>query len=383
METDFDGKGKNMKRIYLDYAATTPVKKQVLDAMLPYYQYEASFITDKDLNTLIETFKNQFLEIIKATSGFVEFTASGSEGNNLILKTMSDAFKDKGKHIITSQIEHPSVYKVMEKLEKDGYEVSYIPCDRFGVIDVDVLKKTLRPDTILVSVMLINNEVGTRQPIEAISKLCQDEGVFFHVDAIQGLGNTEIQASILGPDALTFSAHKVYAPKGCGAIYIKDDRYKPLFEGPRCYFESNVPYIAGFLKGAQEAIAQLDSNRMYKFTLRKRLIEGVLNLDLGILVNGPNQSEHHHPGIVNLYVPQMDGDSLVINYDRYGIALSSGSACSSGALMASHVLKAMGLSESEASRCIRMSIGDFTTEEDIDVIVNTTEQILKGYKHVR
>lgn len=372
-----------MKRIYLDYAATTPVKKEVLDAMLPYYQEEATFITPKDHETLMETFKRQFLELIEADSGFVEFTAGGSKSNNLILKVMSDVFKDKGKHIITSQIEHPSVYKVMEKLEKDGYEVTYIPCDRYGVTDVEALKAAMRTDTILMSVMLINNEVGSRQPIEEISQLCQSKGVFLHVDAVQGLGNIQIHASSLGADALTFSAHKVYAPKGCGAMYIKDRRYQPLFEARHCFSSDNTPYMAGFIKGAHDAIKQLDVNRSRKSALRNRLIEGILGLELGISVNGPIQSEHHHPGIVNLYIPHMDGDSLVINYDRYGIALSSGSACSSGALMASHVLKAMGLTESEASRCIRMSIGEFTTEEDIDVIVNTTEQILKGYKHVR
>lgn len=364
-----------MKKIYLDYAATTPVKREVVEAMMPYYQ---NMYSTKKYQTLIEKYEVEFFELIHAKTGFIRFNAGGSAGNNDIIKSFAQSFKEKGKHMITSKIEHPSVYRVMEKLEKDGFEITYIACDAQGHLDLEALQSAFRPDTILASFMLVNNEIGARQPIEAIAKLCKMHDVFLHVDAVQALGNIALDVDLLGADAVTFSAHKIYAPKGCGAVYVRDQKWIDLFGSQVCIISANVPYIAGFIKGVHLALQDLDVKTQKKSQLRDRLIAGMLALELGIKVNGHT----HHPGIVNFFIPHMDGDSLVINYDRYGIALSSGSACSSGALSASHVLKALGMTDGEASRCIRMSLGDFTTESDIDEVVDITAQILKGYKYV-
>jgi len=370
-----------MKKIYLDYAATTPVKVEVVNAMIPYFTKIEDF--SEDLNT----FRSRFETLIGADKDTVTFNSGGSFGNNEAIRTLAYRNRSKGNHIMASRIEHPSVYKVFEQLSNEGFEVSFVKVKSDGIIDMDDFDSKLRPDTCLVSVMLVNNEIGTSQPIDLIQTKCKKNQTFLHVDAVQALGNFEINVKKLGIDAMTFSSHKVYAPKGCGALYIRNEiDLIPLLSDCKTskYAKStNIPYIAGFLKGVELAYESLEVVNQRKKMLKRQLISGINALDLGIEVNGDPENPYSHPGIVNMYYPQMDGDSLVINYDFAGIAISSGSACSSGALSASHVLKAIGRSEIEAKKCIRITIGDFTTMEDIETFIDVTSRILKGTKDVR
>jgi cysteine desulfurase len=364
---------RQKQKVYLDYAATTPVKPEVVTAMLPYFMQTVGG------SEQIDEASRTFEKLIGAEPGTVRFNSGGSYGNNEIIKSFSHSNFKKGKHLITSQIEHPSVYKVFEQLATEGFDITYIKVDAQGVVDLNQLKAALREDTILVSVMLMNNELGCRQPVEAIGQICREKHILFHIDAVQALGNEWIDVKSIGCDAMSFSSHKVYAPKGCGAIYVRDglsiDR---LISQCDYRADANTPYIVGFMKGLELAYATLDASNAQKRKLRSKLIKGLEQLQLGIKHNGPPEEDHHHPGIANFYYPMMDGDSLVINYDFAGFAISSGSACSSGALSASHVLKAIGLTENESKKCVRITIGDFTSEADIDGFLSATVRILKG-----
>lgn len=372
-----------MKKIYLDYAATTPVKKEVLDTMLPFF---SSLKTDSDL---LNGAKRLFEKTINAPEGSVKFNSGGTAGSNEIIRSLAFANRHKGRRIISSTIEHPAVYKVLEQLEKEGFEILKTPVDRHGRLDMSLFEELLTQDTVLVTIMMINNEVGTRQPIEDVSALCNKHGVLLHVDAVQALGNSLIDVLALGVHAMNFSAHKLYAPKGCGAVYLKPGiNMTEFISGDYCADEAaNLPYIMGFVKALEMAYEQLPQINKQKRTLKMKLVKALLILDLGLEINGaqlvdsdPLESGYgDHPGIINIYVPHMDGDSLVINYDFNGIAISSGSACSSGALSASHVLMAMGRTEKEAKKCIRMTIGDMTTEAEIEEVINVTKRILKGF----
>jgi len=367
---------RQKQKVYLDYAATTPVKPEVVTAMLPYFKQ-----TD-DIAELILDASRTFEKLIGAEPGTVRFNSGGSYGNNEIIKSFARENINKGKHLITSQIEHPSVYKVFEQLAAEGFDVTYIKVDAQGIVDLNQLKAAIREDTILVSIMLMNNELGTRQPVETIGAICREKDILFHIDAVQALGNERIDVIAIGCDAMTFSAHKVYAPKGCGAIYVRDSvSIQRLIA--QCDFEddganANLPYIIGFMKGLELAYATLDARNAQKRKMRIKLIRGLEQLELDIKHNGPPDEDHHHPGIANFHYPMMDGDSLVINYDFAGFAISSGSACSSGALSASHVLMAIGLTENESKKCVRITIGDFTSDADIDGFLSATVRILKG-----
>ena|GEM_PF-1352047 len=371
-----------MKKVYLDYAATTPVKQEVLEAMMPYFQYVG------EASELIANASRKFESLIGAESGTVRFNSGGSFGNNEIIKSFAYANRHKGKHLITSQIEHPSVYKVFEQLASEGFSVTYIKVDTQGIVDVEALKSAIQKDTILISIMLINNELGSRQPVEKIGDLCRAHELLFHIDGVQALGNEQIDVKTIGCDAMTFSSHKVYAPKGCGAIYVRKGlSIDPLIASCdliAANHVANMPYIMGFMKGLESAYADLTAQNAKKRALKRKLVEGLEQMNVGIQLNGPLiDADHHHPGIVNFYYPMMDGDSLVINYDFAGFAISSGSACSSGALSASHVLKAIGLTAHAAKKCVRITVGDFTTDADIDGFLDATARLLKGNENVK
>lgn len=362
-----------MNRIYLDYAATTPVKPEVVEAMLPVY---AQTKFDK---TLYEAQLRTFEKAIGAAAGTVAFNHGGSYGDNAAIRGLAGLSYGKRKRIITSRIEHPAVFKVFEALVAEGFELAYVNVDAQGVIDLIHLESLLGDDTAFVSIMWVNNEIGTIQPIDAVIRLCRAHGAYSHVDAVQALGNLEIDVTALDVDVMTFSSHKVYAPKGCGAIYVKHGiEIKPYFTDCGDLDRLNLPYIVGFTKGVSLSYANLYRLNARKKQLKHRLIDGLRGLGLGIRAVAHDEEENHHPGIVSFYFPQMDSDSLIINFDFQGIAISGGSACSSGALSASHVLKAIGMSEIDAKKCVRMTIGDLTTEEEIDRVVSTAAKILKG-----
>lgn len=359
-----------MKRIYLDYAATTPVKSEVVEAMLPYFN-------EVPERKQIEQIESHFLKVLNAPKGRVFFNGGGTTSDCDFIMQAAYYQRSRGvsNKIISSTIEHAAVYKTLERLASEGFEVHLVPVLSNGIIDLEAFDAIYTPDTALVSIMMINNEIGTRQPIEQIAEKLSEHQTIFHVDAVQALGSTEIDLNRLGVDAASFSAHKIYAPKGIGALYIKDaDWYDDLL-GYGC---ANLPYLKGFEKALELSTVNLSASRAHRKALKEKLINGLEALDLGLKVLGEPRSDQSHPGIVNVYFPMMDGDSLVINYDFKGIAISSGSACSSGALNASHVVKAIGLSETDAKKCIRFSIGDLTTESDIDYVIEQTQAMLKG-----
>ncbi|GAB6109344.1 cysteine desulfurase family protein [Fusibacter bizertensis] len=371
-----------MKKIYLDYAATTPVKEEVVSCMMPYFESTDSH------EAMVRKTSNDFMTLLHASEGEFLFTSGGTHSDNALIRALAyfQRSRGKGNEIITSTIEHPAVYKLLEQLENEGFKIIYIPVSRKGILDIEALYDAVCDKTALVTVMMINNELGTRQPIEAIGDFLKNKETLFHIDAVQALGSTNIDLNRLHVDAASFSAHKIYAPKGCGAIYIKNKTILTdcldSFFNQLCDVYDNIPYIVGFGKALTLSHENYIESIKHRMKLKEKLIAGMLDLAVGIEVNGLPLDRESHPGIVNFFVPQMDGDSMVINYDFNGIAISSGSACSSGALSASHVMKAIGYDEQKAKKCIRMTIGDYTTLEDIERVIEVTEEMLKGIKYV-
>ena len=372
-----------MKKIYLDYAATTPVKEEVVSCMMPYFTS-----TDRH-KAVVKKTSNDFMTLLHASEGEFLFTSGGTHSDNALIRALAYFQRNRGKgnEIITSTIEHPAVFKLLEQLENEGFKIIYIPVSRKGILEIEALYNAVCDKTALVTVMMINNELGTRQPVEAIGDFLKNKETLFHIDAVQALGSTNIDLDALHVDAASFSAHKIYAPKGCGAIYIKNKMIMTdCLDGffcQSCDIFENIPYIAGFGKALTLSYDNFLESSKRRMALKEKLIKGLLDLALGIEVNGMPLDIDSHPGIVNFFVPQMDGDSMIINYDFNGIAISSGSACSSGALSASHVMKAIGYDEQKAKKCIRMTIGDYTTSEDIDRVISVTKEMLKGIKYAR
>lgn len=360
-----------MNRIFLDYASTTPVKQEVVDAMLPLF---AKISEDQQvIGACLSTIES----LLGADKGTLQFTPGGTYGNNYLIKGLARANSVRGKHIISTKIEHPSVRASMEALEKEGFRITYLDVNREGFVDLEDFERAIETETILASVIYINNEIGTIQPIHALGSIAHRHGVIFHVDGVQALGNVQINLSTLPVDAMTFSAHKIYAPKGSGLVYLRDAHdIEPLIH-MGCETQ-NAPAIAGFCKAMVLAHTDLEMGVSKRRRLRKKMLEGLKAIDETLVINGPNEDAQAHPGIVNIYFPSMDGDSLVILYAFNGIAVSSGSACSSGAMSASPVLLALGYTEIEAKKCLRISLGDMTTEAEIEAFLDVTLKILKG-----
>lgn len=352
------------KKIYLDNASTTQIDPSVARVMIDSYkQFDPS---GKGIEDRVE---KRFLRFLGVETGCLLFTSGGTEANNVAIRSLIEEKAHLGNRILVSCIEHPSVGNVMKTLASEGYDVVEIPVDETGVIDLNAFKERFTSDTILVSVMYFNNEIGTKQPIEAIEAFLQDKSASFHVDAIQALGKTDLQA--VG-DAMTFSAHKIYGPKGVGAIYYK----KPDMKSGLCNCVKNIEGIIGFEKAIDLLEIDLPDQIEKMKKLKNDLKSGLMGLGHGLKIVGNQESSH--PGILNVFFPNRDGDALVIRYDMEGICISSGSACSSGALSASHVLLAMGMDSKDAKKCVRFSIGRNTTESDIDKVLEATKRILRG-----
>jgi len=361
-------------KIYMDYAATTPVDQEVLEVMLNEYSSEVFFDrqSSKYIKIQMDRTKYRLMDAINAKSGDVIFTASGTEANNLAIREHANRGRHRGKRLLVSGIEHPSVLNVFTALETEGFEVVKLPVSPAGIIDLEAAKKLVTNDTILVAVMFFNNEIGTRQPVEALGEFLNDKEIAFHVDAVQALGKAVIDISKIGADTMVFSAHKIYGPKGCGALYTKDQNHGYSI----CAEEIDDIAITGFGKAIEISESNLDNHIRHLKSLKSRLIDGLLKIDAGLSVIG--EQEGSHPAIVCFNFPTRDGDGLVIQYDFEGICVSSGSACSSGAISASHVLLAIGMDPVMASRCVRFSMGLPTTTDEIDQLIETTERILKG-----
>jgi len=376
---------KPERRVYLDYVATTPVLPEVLEAMLPYfsdvYGNPQSFHSWGDEpGEAIEKAREQVASLLGGSPDEIVFTSTGSEANNLAVKGLAQGQIGKGKHIIVSAIEHFSVLNAVRTLEKAGFDLTLVPVDKYGLVDPDELARNIRKDTILVSVMHANGEVGTIQPIAEISKRVKEAGVLFHTDAVASTGNVPVNVNELGVDALSLAANQFYGPKGAAALWVrKRTRLIPLMdggvqEGGRRPGTENVPAIVGLGKAAELAIRDMPA-RMRKFSqLRDRLISGLLAaVDHTILTGHPTQRLPHH---ASFCVEFIEGEAMLLLLNSQGIAASSGSACTSRALKASHVLIAMGLPHEIAQGSLLFSLGLDNNERDIDYVVEKMPPIV-------
>lgn len=377
-----------MKTIYLDYAATTPVRSEVLEAMLPFFQKE--FANSGSLHDFgqrskeaIELARKQIVQAVGALSPReIIFTGSGSEANNLAILGAARKHRRRGNHIITSSIEHPSVLEVCKQLEKEGFQVTYLPVDSYGRISVGDLQNALTDQTILVTIMAANNEVGTLQPIAEIGRLLAETPVLFHTDAMQAFGKVPLSVKDSGIDLMTIGGHKIYGPKGIGALYVKKGvRIDPVLFGggqerglrPGTL---NTPAIIGFGTAAQLAVQEVSSEQERLSRLRdlcwKRIKEEIGQVDL----NGHPVSRL--PNNLNLSFYGVEGQAVLLELNRKQIYISSGSACSAGKHAPSHVLIAMGKSEDTAYQSLRITFGKETTESDIEQLIAALKEIL-GY----
>ncbi|MDR3543348.1 MAG: cysteine desulfurase NifS [Desulfosporosinus sp.] len=376
-----------MRRVYLDHSATTPVDLEVATLMMTYYTEKYGNPSSvhsfgREAKQALEEARNQVAELIGATPQEVIFTSGGTEADNLAILGTAESMRKKGNHIITSAIEHHAVLETCEYLAKNGFELTVIPVDEEGLISVEDIRKAIRPETILMSVMHANNEVGSIQPIAEIGKLAKEHGITFHVDAVQSLGKLPIDVNEMNVDLLTVSGHKIYGPKGVGALYVrKGVRVSALVHGggqekKRRSGTENTPGIIGFGKACQLAGQRMAEDAMNETKLRDKLINGILQRIDYVKVNGPS-GEKRLPNNVNVSIRFVEGESLLLSLDMLGIAASSGSACTSGSLDPSHVLLAMGLVHEIAHGSLRFSLGRQNTEEEIDYVLEQLPKIVE------
>jgi len=378
-------------RIYLDNAATTPVDKRVLEAMLPYYSDvfgnpSSLHSHGQEAKKAIEEAREKVAKALGADSEEIYFTSGGSESDNWALKGVAYALKEKGNHIITTEIEHHAVLHTCRYLEKEGFKVTYLPVDEYGLVKPEDLKKAITDKTILVSIMFANNEIGTIEPVDELVKIAHEKNVYFHTDAVQAVGNVPIDVKKLDVDLLSLSAHKIYGPKGVGALYIKKGvKIHSLIQGGtqeknRRAGTENVPGIVGLGEAIELITKNLDSHINKLTFLRDKLINGILEKIPYTRLNG--HPTKRLPGNVNVSFEFIDGESLILNLDMAGICASSGSACTSGSLEPSHVLLAIGLSKELARGSLRLTIGKDNTEEDIDKVLEALPQIVKRLRSI-
>jgi cysteine desulfurase len=371
--------------IYMDHSATSPVDPEVFEAMKPYFQEEFGnastlYKLGRDGKRAMENARAQVASIIGAEPKDVIFTSGGTESDNIAIKGIAYKLKNKGRHIITSNIEHPAVHETCNYLEKNGFEVTYVPVGTDGLLKASDVEDAIRDDTILITVMHANNEIGTIQPIAEIGKIAHEKGVLFHTDAVQSVGKIPVDVNALNVDLLSISSHKLYGPKGIGALYIKKGvRLEPIIHGGgherglRPGTE-NVPAIVGFGKACQLAEENLEEESARLIRLRDKLVDAVLEQNEEAYLNGDR--EKRLPGNANFRFTGIEGESLILHLDSKGIAASTGSACSSTKLEPSQVLMAIGLEEVEAHGSLRISLGRENTEEDIDHAITSIKEVV-------
>jgi cysteine desulfurase len=376
-----------MQEIYLDHAATTPLHPEVLEAMLPFYsQFHGN---PSSLHSFGQRTRHAVDEARAAIAGSLHaspseivFTSGGTEADNTAILGIASAHKDRGRHIITSQIEHHAVIDTCEFLEKNGYDVTYIPVDQQGKVSVESIRDAIRDDTILISIMYGNNEVGTIQPIHEIGEIARNRGIYFHTDAVQAYGTERIDVRSLSVDLLSISAHKINGPKGIGALYIgKKVKIDPHLHGgnqekKRRAGTENVPGIIGFAKAAEIAGRSLEENRIKYDKYRAIMLAAWSDMQVPFTVNG--SPERYLPHILNASFPGVRTEMMLMNLDIAGIAAASGSACTAGSFQVSHVLEAMGVAEDILQSAIRFSFGYGNTEEQIrEAAIKTGEIVLR------
>ena len=378
-----------MDRIYLDNAATTAVSPEVLEAMLPYFTQcfgnpSSIHSTGRDARRVVDAARRQVAAAIGAQPQEIYFTAGGSESDNWAIKGTAFAKKSRGNHIITSAIEHHAVLHTCAWLEKQGFEVTYLPVDEFGRVRVEDVEKAITDKTILITIMAANNEIGTIQPIAEIGKLAHDKGILFHTDAVQAIGAMPIDVNAMHIDMLSMSGHKFHGPKGIGALYIrkgvKIDQYLhggAQERGQRAGTE-NLAGIVGMGKAIEIATQHLEENARRLTVLRDKLIDGILAEIPDVRLNG--HRTQRLPNNVNVSVRYVEGEALLLRLDLAGIAGSSGSACTSGSLDPSHLLLAIGLPHEIAHGSLRLSLGTDTTEAEIDEVLDKLPGIVKNLR---
>lgn len=380
-----------MDRIYLDNAATTAVSQPVMEAMLPYYMQvygnpSSIHSTGRDAKKAVERARRQVASALGCSAQEIYFTAGGSESDNWALKGAAFAHQEKGKHIITTQIEHHAILHTCQWLETQGWQVTYLPVDADGFVTVQQVENALRPDTVLVSVMAANNEIGTLEPVAEIGALCHERGVLFHTDAVQAVGAIPLDVEALHADMLSLSAHKFHGPKGIGALYIrKGVKIDPLIHGGaqerghRAGTE-NLPGIVGLGKAIELAEEGLAENAARMTVLRNRLISGLTAAIPNMRINGT--MDKRLPNNVNVSFAGIEGEAVLLRLDLEGIAASSGSACTAGSLDPSHVLTAIGLTRDEAKGSLRMTLGTDTTQADVDEVVKKLPGIVASLREM-
>jgi len=380
-----------MKDIYyFDNSATTKIAPQVLEDMMPYltekYGNASSIYSlGRESRKAIDLARDQVAEALHADSKEIYFTNSGTEADNWALKGVANANKEKGKHIITSSIEHHAILHTCKYLEKQGFEVTYLPVNKNGIIDLDELKKSIREDTILISVMFANNEIGTIQPIKEIGEIAREKGIYFHTDAVQAVGNIDIDVKDMNIDLLSLSAHKFNGPKGIGVLYVRDGvKIENLLHGgsqekTKRPSTENVAGIVGLGKAIELTTKNIPEKTKHLLALRQKTIDGLLQIPETIL-NG--DTEKRLPGNVNVCFKYIEGESILLMLDQLNICASSGSACTSGSLEPSHVLLAIGLPHEIAHGSLRLSFSKDNTEEEIDYLLEKLPPIIEKLRNM-
>jgi cysteine desulfurase len=375
----------------MDHAATTYVKPEVLDEMIPYFTTQfgnpsSIYTLSRETNKAIDIARDRVAKALNANSNEIYITGGGSEADNWAIKGIASAHKQKGNHIITTTIEHHAVLHTCEYLAKNGFEITYLPVDEYGLISIKDLENAITDKTILVSIMFANNEIGTIEPIKEIGALCRSKKIFFHTDAVQAVGHIPVDVKELNIDLLSLAAHKFYGPKGVGALYVrKGIKIDNLIHGGgqernRRAGTENIAGIVGLGKALELAVENMESNNKKLVFLRDKLINGLLEIPHTRL-NGA-VGAGRLPGNSNIIFKFIEGESILLMLDAVGIAGSSGSACTSGSLDPSHVLLAIGLPHEIAHGSLRLSLGDATTEEEVDYVLQEVPKIIQRLREL-
>lgn len=378
-------------KIYMDHAATTAVKEEVLQEMLPYFSQiygnpSSIYSFGRDAKRAIEVARDKVAKVLGANPSEIFFTAGGSESDNWAVKGVAYANRKKGNHIITTAIEHHAVLDTCKYLEKNGFQITYLPVDEYGLITAQQVADAITEKTILITVMYANNEIGVIQPIQEIGKIAKEKGIYFHTDAVQAIGAIPVLISDLHVDFLSLAAHKFYGPKGIGALYIRRGVQLETFmhggaqERNKRAGTENVPGIVGLGKAIEIAVNQLDSYSSHVQHLRDRLITEVMSKVPNVRLNG--HPTKRLPGNVNFSIEYIEGESLLLSLDMKGIAASSGSACTSGSLDPSHVLLAIGLPHEIAHGSLRLTLGEENTDDDVDYCVEVIPGIVNRLREM-
>ena len=380
-----------MRNVYLDYSATTPVKEEVLKEMIPYFTEKfgnPSSLYDMGLESkeAVDKARQQVAALINADPSEIYFTAGGTEADNWAVFGTAEKFRAKGNHIITTKVEHHAMLHSCAYLEKEGYDVTYLDIDKDGRVDLKQLEDAITDKTILISIMLVNNEIGTIEPVKEAAAIAKKHKILFHTDAVQALGNVPIDVKDMGIDMMSMSSHKIYGPKGIGALFIRKgvriDNYMHggAQENNRRAGTENLAGIVGFGKAAQLAKENFDAHVKHSSQMRDYLKDRILSEIPDTFVNGT--MDGRHPGNLNVTFEYIEGESILLLLNQFGISVSTGSACSSKSLEPSHVLAALGVPDEMIHGTVRFTVGDMTTKEDIDYFVDNLKTVVARLREI-